>query len=139
MNINDYIMSKSDQKMEWHQMDKIAASELIQHTQSPDLVYPIPIDKLPSRLQKIPGAVSYFVSGYLKHEELSNNLTVGGEIVIARTEGETGKAYNYVIATSGDGNVYFNGPYKDFENHHFDKNSSIPIESLFGHTPFSNQ
>ena len=132
-------MSKMDKEMKWHKMDEIAASELIQHTQSPDLVYPIPISMLPASLQKIPGVISYYVSNYLNPMELNNNLTVGGVLMIARTEGETAKAYNFVIATAGDGNVYFNGPYKDFENHHFDKNSSVPVKSLFGHIPFPDR
>lgn len=117
--------------------NSIEASELTRLTQTPGIVFSIPIEMLPSQLQKMPGATSYFSSGYLENKIIGENLTIGGEIVVARTEEGTAKAYNYMIATSGDGNVYFNGPYKDFENHHYDKSSSIPIESLFGHTPFS--
>jgi hypothetical protein len=131
-------MPNIKEPLKWHQMDEIAASDLTKMTKSPGNIFTLPIDSAPSNLQQMPGAVSYFVSDYIMPQVVMNGLSIGGEIVIARTEGETLKAYNFVFATSSDGYVYFNGPHKDFENHHINKNSPIPIESLFGHTPFSD-
>ena len=121
----------------WHKMDEIATSELTKVTGSPGTVYTMPIESAPFSLKKMPGATSYFVSDYIDPIALQNGITIGGELVIGRTEGETFKAYNFVLATSSDGNVYFNGPYKNFENHHIDKSAPVPVESLFHHNPFS--
>lgn len=60
-------------------------------------------------------------------------------MAIVRSDGGTLKAYNYVLASSADGRVYFNGPYKDFPSHHFFSSSQVTIESLFGHTPVSTK
>ena len=56
-------------------------------------------------------------------------------MAVVRTDADRSKAYNFVFATSSNGAVCFNGPYKDFAEHHFATGSGIPIERLFGHTP----
>jgi hypothetical protein len=121
----------------WHKMDEIAASELTKVTETPGVVYPVPITLAPTDLQQIKGAVSYYVSGYITPIVMQQGLTIGGEQVIERTEGELTKEYNFVFATSSDSNVYYNGPYKNFVGHHLNDASSVPIKSLFGHSPFN--
>ncbi len=70
---------------------------------------------------------------------LSSGLTAGGEMAVVRTNAGFAKAYNYVFATSSDGAVYFNGPHKNFAEHHFAAGSEMPIEKLFGHAPFTKK
>jgi hypothetical protein len=123
--------------LKWHNMDEAAAKRLTIVTDSPNVVFQMALDNAPYNLQEMPGAVSYFISGYITPKTMQNGVTIGGEIVIVRTEEEMAKAYNFVIATSSDGKVYYNGPYKDFPDHHFNVLLPVPIESLFGHTPFT--
>ena len=82
------------------------------------------------------GAVSYFVSGYTTQVAVAPGITAGGEIAVVRTDGPVSKAYNFVFAMSSNGQVYFNGPYKNFQGHHFDPGAAISVPSLFGHGPF---
>ena len=82
------------------------------------------------------GAVSYFASGYTTQVAIAAGITAGGEMAVVRTDGPISKAYNFVFATSSNGQVCFNGPYKNFQAHHFDARAAIPVESLFGHGPF---
>lgn len=87
----------------------------------------------------MPGALSYFVSGYVSPVALPQGVTVGGEMVVVRTEGDLGKAYNYVFATSSDGQVCFNGPHKHFAGHHFPASSAVVVSRLFGHHPLQRK
>jgi len=86
----------------------------------------------------MPGAVSYFVSGYATPANL-NSVVVGGEILIARADGQTTTNYQFALATSSDGAVFIAGPYKAFEGHHLTAASAVSVSSLFGHTPFSKK
>jgi hypothetical protein len=99
-------------------------------------VFPVATNALPDGLQGMPGAVSYFVSGYTTPVPLPQGVTVGGEMVVVRTEADLGKAYNHVFATSTDGQVRFNGPHKHFAGHHFPASSAVVVSSPFGHHPF---
>lgn len=123
--------------MKWHPMSEAEAQSITNATKSPGLVYSLPIEEAPSNLQQMPGARSYFVSDYLTTIAFKDGLKIGNEIVIERTEEKLTKAYNFAVATSSDGKVYFNGPYKDFEGHNINSASSVPIVSLFGHSPFT--
>lgn len=87
----------------------------------------------------MPGAASYFIDVYADPLDLGNNTIAGGELAVIRNDKGLWKAYNYVFASSGDGLVYFNGPYKDFAEHHFSSTSSVSLENLFGNFPSSTQ
>jgi hypothetical protein len=116
--------------------ERAAAEKLTQATSNPGVVFSIGTSGLPPGLQAMQGAVSYFVSGYTNNVPLPQGVTVGGELVVVRTEGDLGKAYNYVFATSSDGQVCINGPHKYFAGHHFPATSAVAVSSLFGHHPF---
>lgn len=90
----------------------------------------------PEQLKLISGVASYYASGYVSPQALAQGLSVGGEMLVARTESATTKNYNFLFATSSNGNVYFAGPFKGF-GHHVTQGQSIPVNSLFGNTPFS--
>ena len=75
------------------------------------------------------------MSSYAAPVPLTPGLSAGGEIALVRHDGDMAKAYNYVFATSSNGQVCFSGPHKDFPAHHFATSTSVPVESLFGH-PF---
>jgi hypothetical protein len=123
--------------LKWHRMDELAARELANATQSPNVFYPVqlPLSAAPTNFQAMPGAVSYFASNFLSAVASSQGVTIGGEIVLARTDADLVKAYNFMVATSSDGNVYFSGPYKDFPAHHIQSSSPVIVSSLFGHSP----
>jgi hypothetical protein len=123
-------------KPRWHPVDAAAASQLTLATNSPGVVYPVASTALPQQLQKMAGASSYYVSGYITPQVWSNGLTIGGEMVVARSDAGLTKNYNFVFATSSGGAVMFNGPYTGF-GHHVSSGQSIAVNSLFGQTPFT--
>lgn len=120
----------------WTPVSQPAAAKITEATSQPGVVYPLATSALPQHLQALPGVVSYFVSGYTSGVPISAAMTAGAEIAVVRTDGSMAKAYNFVLATSSNNQVYCNGPYKGFTNHHFDATTSVPIESLFGHGAF---
>jgi hypothetical protein len=121
----------------WTRIDPAAAEKLTEITSAPGQVFPLRVQDLPKNLQLMPGAVSYFASGYTVPVPAGPNVTVGGELGVLRTDGPLQKAYNYVFATSSDGGLYFNGPYKDFGGHHIAKKEPVVFFSILGNTPFT--
>ena len=93
--------------------------------------------ELPDKLKPIPGVASYYVIGYGSRQALNDGLTVGGELLVTRVDSGITKNYQFGFATSSGGIAYFAGPYKGFCGHYVDSGQSIPVNSLFGHTPFS--
>jgi hypothetical protein len=77
------------------------------------------------------------VTGYASQESLKNGLMVAGEMLVARVHGDLTKNYQFTFAVWSDGGTYFTGPFKAFSGHHVMSGQSIPVNSLFGHTPFS--
>lgn len=128
---------KTQPRRKWTPIDEAAAGQLIAASSPRGLVYPLDVTALPESIQAMPGVVSYYVSNYTAAVPVGSGITVGGELAVVRTDADLNKAYNYVFATSSDGRVYFNGPYKDFPQHHFAKRKPVIYFTLFGHTPFS--
>jgi hypothetical protein len=120
----------------WYTVNEAAARALTTITNSPGVVYPMATTELPDKLKPISGVASYYVTGYASPQALKDGLTVGGELLVARVESGTTKNYQFVFATSSDGTAYFAGPYTGF-GHHVASGQSIPVNSLFGNTPFS--
>ena len=129
-------MTDFKKPMKWTTVDSGAMQTLTTFTNSPGVVYPVGTNALPEPLKQISGVASYYVSGYVNPQSLSNGVTVGGEMLVARIDGATTKNYNYVFGTNSNGNVQFAGPFKGF-GHHVTSGQSIPVNSLFGNTPFS--
>lgn len=119
-------------------IDSAAAQALTTFTNSPGVIYPVGTNALPVQLKQMPGVASYYVSGYVNPQVLANGLTVGGEMLVARIDGATTKNYNYVFGTNSNNNVQFTGPFKGF-GHHVMSGQSVPVNSLFGNTSFSNR
>lgn len=130
-------MSGGPSSIQWHAINQEAARAITTITNSPGVVYPMAAVELPDKLKLISGVASYYVTGYAPPQALNNGLTVGGELLVARVESGTTKNYQFVFATSSDGNAYYSGPYKGFDHHHVTSGQSVPVNSLFGHTPFS--
>jgi hypothetical protein len=122
----------------WHPIDQPALSQMRQFSTSAG-IHQLGTTGMPMQLHGMPGAVSYFVSAYSSPIPIGSHTMAGGEMVVVRNDGGTLKAYNYVLASSGDSRVYFNGPFKDFSSHHFASSSPVAIESLFGNTPVSTK
>lgn len=122
----------------WTPIDQAALESMQQFTTSPG-IHSLGTTALPMPLQQMPGVVSYFVSEYSMPVPIGNNTVVGGELAVVRADGGTNKAYNYVFASSNDGRVYFNGPFKNFPEHHFTLSNQVPLEKLFGNTPASTK
>lgn len=120
---------------EWTPIDLTVARNLTNETSTPGLVYQVGTNAVPPQLQRMPGAVSYFVSNYVHEVPLSGGPTAGGEIVNVRYDGDTAKASNHVFATSSDGGLHFGGLYKGMPTHHFATSSPVTIESFFGNPP----
>jgi hypothetical protein len=131
-------MSNDDMHRKWTPIDQQALSEISRLTTSPG-IHQVGTNALPAPIQQMPGAVSYFVSAYSSPISIGNNTVAGGELAVLRTDDGMMKAYNYAFASSGDGRVYFNGPYKNFPEHHFSSTSQVTLEGLFGHVPYSTK
>lgn len=131
-------MSNEEMILKWHPIDKAALLELSKYTTSPG-IHQLGTTALPLQIQPMPRATSYFVSAYSNPVNLGNNTMAGGELAVVRNDKGLWKAYNYVFASSGDGRVYFNGPYKNFPEHHFSSTASVSLENLFGHFPQATQ
>jgi hypothetical protein len=122
----------------WHPMTPAIARELTQRTTTPGTVFQVDADAIPEQLRNIPGAVSFFVSSYEQGVPLPSAVTASAELAVVRHDGDTAKAYNWVLACSSDGGSYFAGMHKRFEAHHFATSKAVPVESLFGN-PLTNK
>jgi len=131
-------MNADDPKAKWHPIDQAALSNIEQCYGSTG-IHQIGTTALPSQIQKMDGVVSYYVSAYNTPIQIGSNTQLGGELAVVRTDGNLGKAYNYVYASSNDGGVYFNGPHYNFPQHHFASTAPVTPESLFGHISFTNK
>lgn len=131
-------MSNDKMIRKWTPIDQSALSEISKCTTSPG-IHQVGTTALPFPMQQMPGAAAYFVSAYSTPIVMGSNTLAGGELAVLRTNQGLWKAYNYVFASSGDGRVYFNGPYKNFPEHHFSSTSQVTLESLFGHIPSSTK
>lgn len=129
-------MTAMPKSTRWHLVNEAAARASTTVTNSPGVVYPLATTGLPDKLKPISGVASYYVTGYASPQTLKDSVTVRGELLVARVESATTKNYQYVFATSSDGTVYFTGPYRGI-GHHVTSGQSIPVNSLFGNTPFS--
>ena len=78
-------------KMKWTTVDSRAAQVLTTLTNSPGVVYAVATNALPDSLKQISGVASYYVSGYVNPQALSNGVTVAGEMLVARIDGATTK------------------------------------------------
>jgi hypothetical protein len=121
----------------WHRMDATAVSALLASTTTPGVLYPLPVECAPAQMrERMQGLQSWYVSNFVSAQSLTNGVTVGGEFNLVRTQGDA-RAYVYAFGTSSDKHVYFAGPFTNFPNHHFASSASVPLDSLFGHTPYS--
>ena len=126
-------MSDDPSKVKWNPVNSTTAKHLTDLTTTPGLVYPVASNAIPNQLKGIPGVVDYYVSSYARPVTLNQGVAAGGEIAVVRHDGDTAKAYNYLFATSSNGQVCYTGPHKDFTSHHFATSTAVPVESLFGH------
>jgi hypothetical protein len=124
-------------EFKWHKVNEAAAKKLTFATNSPGVVYPINNAMLPEQIKTMTGVSSYYVSGYTSLEIGSSNhlIEIVGEMVVARTDENLTKNYNYAFGVSSDGEVYFSGPYKGF-GHHVSSGHNVEVSSLFGQTPY---
>lgn len=128
-------MKNQTDEFKWHKFEPAAAEKLTTLTNSAGVVYPINNAFLPEQIKKMTGVSSYYATGYT--DTLVNSLvgSVAGELIVARSDGDLTKNYNYVFGVSSGGDVYFSGPYKGF-GHHVTSGQSIEVNSLFGQTPY---
>jgi hypothetical protein len=131
-------MSDDRARIKWHPLDENAARALTAITNSPGVVYPIGTNALPQPLQGMPGVCSYYASGYATGQVLPQGLTLGGEMLVARTDGVLTKNDQFVFATSSNGGVCFAGPFKGY-GHHVSSGQQVDVSSMFNQTPFSSK
>lgn len=127
-------MSNNSWRKDWHKIRNEKAHEITGSTSSPGEVHQIDVSQLPSQLQNLPGIRTAYVSGYCEPYKSPEKVTVQGELVAERTDSGLGKGYVYHFGVSGSG-VYFNGPYKPYDGHHFSPSSPTPLDLLFGKAP----
>lgn len=128
-------MKTQTDEFRWNEVDAAAAEKLTSLTNSPGMVYPINNVFLPEQIKKMTGVSSYYATGYTDTQVNSSVGLIAGELVVARSDGDLTKNYNYVFGVSSDGCVYFSGPYKGF-SHHVNSGQSVEVNSLFWQTPY---
>lgn len=124
-------MNNTEWNSKWHKITNQQAHQITGSLEHPGVVYPYPTSSLPSKLQRISGLYEAYVSSFLTQSLSPEDIEVGGELLVTRIDGSIGKGYVFLFGVSGS-NVYFNGPYKPYEGHHFDTGSAVPIGKLFG-------
>lgn len=122
----------------WTPCDSSLVKSLSAYTGSPGQVYEVAIESLPSGIQSMPGLHTLYVSGSVELTELkSGSLSAAGEFVMGRQAtyqgAEIQKNYNFAFAVDNNKQLYFTGPFTDFDAHYQDPNA-INIDSLFGHS-----
>lgn len=122
---------------DWHPVGEAAARELTT-TNSPGVVYPLGTSALPPSLQRMNGVSSYYISGYVSPQIAPGDMTVGGELLVVRSNDFITKNYNYLVGTNSAGDVFFVGPYKGF-GHHVTSGHAMQVNSLFGQTPYGTK
>jgi len=131
-------MKNPVKEFKWHKVDEAASETLTTLTNSAGVVYPINNALLPEQIKKMTGVSSYYATGYTDTQVNSSVDLVAGELVVARSDGNLTKNYNYVFGVSSSGDVYFSGPYKGF-GHHVTSGQSIEVNSLFGQAPHASR
>lgn len=129
------IMKNQADEFKWQKIDAEAAEKLTSLTNSAGMVYPINNAFLPEQIKKMTGVSSYYATGYTDTQVNSSVGLAAGELIVARSDGDLTKNYNYVFGVSSGGDVYFSGPYKGFA-HHVTSGQSVEVNSLFGQTPY---
>ena len=125
-----------DWRPEWHKIESLHATFISSGTNVPGFLYSYPTGYLPPSLRKLPGLNQAFISGYTNWIVSPEDVIVQGEIVAVRVDEKErkGKGYVYLFGATNDG-IFFNGPYKPRDGHHFDSGAPVPVDKLFGRTP----
>jgi hypothetical protein len=121
--------------LRWNECNDTMAHQLTATTYNTDKVHECPFSALPLNFQKVPGLETVYLSGYCMPLEVFPSLSATGELVSVRLDDETIKTYNYVFAVTDDHRVFWTGPFKDFDLHHIELGSEVPVEKLFGNNP----
>ena len=79
----------------------------------------------------MPGLKDSYISGYCDPILLKEGLSAFGELVVEREDDGVGKGYVFLLART-DTEVFYAGPYKPQEGHHFDPSGGIQLDDLFG-------
>ena len=120
-------------KTKWTPCDVTTTVQLTASMYCSSRVNSIPLETLPSGLDKMNGIESAFARGLRNCIPVSQTLSAIGELVLTRTDGLTGKGYNYVIGLSANGVIVCSGQFKKFECHHWNISDATPFSGLFGH------
>ena len=124
----------SKKKLKWTQVTNHEANAITGSTANPGQVFPYDINRLPTSLQQLPGLYAAYITSYVTSSFSPEGMETLGKTAVIREDKGIGKAYVYYAARSGS-QVYFTGPEKYFDDHHFPDTGSIPIAKLFDDTP----
>jgi len=119
----------------WHAVDHRTSTFISSGTNTPGNVYSYDTGHLPAPLKQLPDLHSSYISGYLLDAwvQAHPQITIQGEIVTIRNSPDTAKGDVFLFGVSGT-QVYFSGPYKPSDGHHFDDINKVPLDKLFGQT-----
>lgn len=123
-------------KAKWKAITNREAHAITGSALIPNVVYPYPVDKLPTSLQGIPGLYASFNEVYVTSSISPEGVQIRGKLAAIRHDAGVGKSYLYVFGTvPGKGVFYTTGLVKDFDGHHFPDTGSIPIDKIFENLP----
>jgi hypothetical protein len=132
-------MEKIKEPSEWHKVNIEAAVKLTELTTNPGMVFRLDVKDAPDNFTRMEGACSYYVSIY-RNPIVEGSVTIPGEMLIGRTEGDTLKNYGHYFACDADNNVYFTEAYyKKFPGHHVVSSTPIKVVEMFGHGPLAGR
>jgi hypothetical protein len=124
-------MKENEWRSSWHAVTGDIAFHLTTVTASPGVVYSFDVANLPSALRNLPGLREAYISGRITSATSPEGIAVVGEVAAIRADEYINKSYVWLIGVSGSV-VYYNGPYKHFDGHHFSENEAVPVGKIFG-------
>jgi hypothetical protein len=115
----------------WHKADYGMAVQLTACTQTPGIVFPLPITDLDSSLTDLPGLKSAWISGYAQPTLLTPTVSGVGALVVEREDKGIGKGYVSKFVMDDASQVWWKAIPKPYPGHHFDTGVGINLGTLF--------
>jgi hypothetical protein len=118
-------------RTKWRQFDE-AQAKAVADAQRPDAIYyPSTASCAPTGMLAMPGFVSWMGSNASTPYPSSDGVTIGGQLVVLRTDGTLTKVYQHQFGTSSDGSLCYRALDKDFPTHHIRRGQQVLPADFF--------
>jgi hypothetical protein len=113
----------ANERGEWHPMGPLA--EKLFNNHAPGSIFPAETNEIPSQMSAMPGLVGGQCSNFTS-VELSNGVSIGGALIVSRTQGNTTICNPHLVGTSNGTGVYQALDRKQFEGHYLTNTADLP-------------